>query len=641
VRLATVAILALAAALRAWRLDQNGYGNEYYSAAVRSMAGSWHNFLYNSFDPAGFVSVDKPPAALWIQVASAKLFGFQPLAVLLPQVLEGLVTVWLVYHLVRRRFGVAAGLLAAGFLAITPVSVAVDRSSNTDTCLVLVLVLAAWALTRAAEEGHRRMLLLSMALIGIGFNVKMLAAFVVLPTFVLVYAIGAPLTWRRRFVDLTLGGVVLAVVSASWILVYDLTPPDRRPFAGSSQQNSMVDLAVGHNGVGRFVRLWGPPRPTASPAAPPAAQAGMFTTPVPPRSPWAGLFVRAPVGPLRLADGQLAGQVGWLFPLALAGAIAGAALLRASWPVGLEHLALILWFGWALTYSIVYSFAGGIFHFYYMATMAPPLAALAGIGTVALWHWSGGGGWRGVALPAVLLVTAAWQVHVQSTSVSGGPDWSVASVSAALSAASARPGDWLAWREPVLLVGSLVGAGVALVLCLPARLSRWTRSLAAGGLTLALLALSVTPLGWALSSVLVPGPSVLPSANLARLAGGDAAIEGQPRSRSGASVDTARLVSFLRDHRRGERYLLATSSTRLAAPIVIETGEPVMAMGGFHGLDRILTPERLARMAATGQVGFVMLNDLSTVSRRMGGEVAGRPIADWVRTNGTLVDPER
>src|SRR6267142_4993415 len=192
------AVLSMAAALRLWRLDQNGFGNEYYTASVRSMSLSWHNFFYNSFDPAGFISVDKPPLALWLQVASVKLFGFHALSVLIPQALEGAAAVALLYHLVQRRFGAAAGLLAALFLALTPVSVAIDRSSNTDSCLVLVLLLAAWALTLAAERGSLPLLALAVALVGLGFNVKMLAAFVVLPAFALVYALGAPLGWRRR-----------------------------------------------------------------------------------------------------------------------------------------------------------------------------------------------------------------------------------------------------------------------------------------------------------------------------------------------------------------------------------------------------------------------------------------------------------
>src|SRR5262245_55184152 len=158
------AVLSTAATLRLWRLDQNGFGNEYYTAGVRSMSLSWHNFLYNSFDPAGFISVDKPPLALWIQVASVKLFGFHALSVLIPQALEGVAAVALLYHLVQRRFGPAAGLLAALFLALTPVSVAIDRSSNTDSCLVLVLLLAAGALTLAAERGSLALLALAMGL---------------------------------------------------------------------------------------------------------------------------------------------------------------------------------------------------------------------------------------------------------------------------------------------------------------------------------------------------------------------------------------------------------------------------------------------------------------------------------------------
>src|ERR1700752_4086411 len=183
-----VAVLFAAAALRLWRLGQNGFANEYYSAGVRSMSQSWHNFLYNAFDPAGFISVDKPPVALWIQVASVKLFGFHALSVLIPQALEGVAAVALLYHLVQRRFGAAAGLLAALFLALTPVSVAIDRSSNTESCLILVLLLAAWALLRAAEDGSRRWLVLAVALVGFAFNVKMLAAWVVLPAFTLAYA---------------------------------------------------------------------------------------------------------------------------------------------------------------------------------------------------------------------------------------------------------------------------------------------------------------------------------------------------------------------------------------------------------------------------------------------------------------------
>ncbi len=402
-------VMALGLGLRIWRLDQNGFGTEYYSAGVRSMLDSPHNFLFNSFDPAGFVSLDKPPIALWVQVASAKLLGFSSLSVLLPQVLEGLASIALVYHLVARRFGEAAGLLAALFLALTPISVVIDRSSNTDSCLVLVLLLAAWALSVAAERGSGPLLALAMVLVGIGFNVKMLAAVVVLPAFALVYFAGAPLGWRRRLAHLAVGGAVVMAVSLSWVVFYDLTPPDRRPFAGSRRSNSMIELAVGHNGMERFVRrrgaaARGPGNPTVAPgpaAAPGARPGGRLR-----------LVDNVPVGPLRLADRHLAGQVSWLLPLALASVAAVAARAERRWPLDPAHQAALLWSGWALTYAVVYSYAGGIFHAYYLVTMAPPLAALAGVALMALWSWYRRGGRVALLLPAALLLTAGWQLFI-------------------------------------------------------------------------------------------------------------------------------------------------------------------------------------------------------------------------------------
>ena len=623
------AVLCLAAALRLWRLDQNGFGNEYYTAGVRSMSLSWHNFLYGSFDPAGFISVDKPPVALWIQVASVKLFGFHALSVLIPQALEGVAAVTLLYHLVQRRFGAAAGLLAALFLALTPVSVAIDRSSNTDSCLVLVLLLAAWALTLAVEQGRWPLLALAMALVGLGFNVKMLAACVVLPTFVLVYLVGAPLAWRRRVVDLAVAGVVLTAVSLSWVLVFDLTPPDRRPYAGTTNQNSMLELAVGPYGVGRFIRSAEFRSASIAPAADPsraAARAAGGTDRAPesgPRRGFSRLFVQAPAGALRLADGQLAGQVGWLLPLAVAGLVLGASRDRIHGPLSPTRLTVILWLGWLLTYAGVYSYAGGFFHFYYLATMAPPLAALAGIGVATLCESFLQGAGRAVLLPASLLLTAAWQLYIDASA--------------------------LGWRlgghHPIHLVligGTLLSAGVLLVMLVlrPSASgppSPRARALAASAVAIGLVALLLAPAAWALSSVLVAGPGAIPSADLARLV--PVAGDAPARSRTIEPYDPSGLVAFLEANHTGERYLLATTTTRLAAPIIIGSGRSVMAMGGFHGLDPILTPEKLAGMVDAGQIRFVMVGDGPFISRRLGADVAAKPITDWVQERGQLVDP--
>ncbi|HXJ81435.1 MAG TPA: glycosyltransferase family 39 protein [Candidatus Methylomirabilis sp.] len=609
--------MALGLGLRLWRLEQNGYGTQYYSAGVRSMMDSWHNFLFNSFDPAGFVSLDKPPVAIWVQVASAKLFGFSTLSVLLPQVVEGLASIALLYHLVARRFGAATGLLAALFLALTPISIVIDRSSNTDSCLVLVLLLAAWALTIATERGSAALLVLAMALVGVGFNVKMLAAFVVLPTFALLYFVGAPLPWHRRLAHLTVGAFVLAVVSLSWVVLYDVTPAERRPFAGSSQSNSMLELAVGHNGMERFVRRRGMLARGQGNA--PAAAPGQPGAPATPFGGRLRVVDNVPVGPLRLADRHLAGQFAWLLPLAMAGVAAVA--VRGTGrrpPLDLEQQAMVLWSGWALTYAIVYSYAGGIFHAYYLVTMAPPLSALAGMGVTALWSWHRRGGRRALLLPVALLITAAWQLFI----------WSDDLVRVRM-----NTGDWRLWLCLVMVLGACA-ASINLIAGIGSRRPIVRPSVALG---MGLGALLVTPIAWALGPSVARANVTMPFAALPGAPGREDP-NGQTFWRGGAAIGRdPQLLAFLRANRRGERYLLATLNARLAAPAIIETGEPVMAIGGFMGSDPILTQERFAALAADGQVRFVLLG--GDFSRRGRGESPQRSITDWVKANGVAVDP--
>ena len=607
-------VMALGLGLRLWRLGQNGYGTEYYSAGVRSMMDSPHNFLFNSFDPAGFVSLDKPPVALWIQVASVKLLGFSGLAVLLPQVLEGLACVALVYWLVSRRFGEGAGLLAALFLAVTPISVVIDRSSNTDGCLVLVLLLAAWALCVATERGSGALLALAMALVGIGFNVKMLAAFVVLPTFVLLYFTAAPLPWPRRLAHLLVGGAVLLGVSLSWVVFYDLTPAERRPFAGSSRSNSMIEPAVGHNGMERFVRRRGMfargPRDGAAVAQ---GQPGAAAGPAVPR--WRRLD-NVPVGPLRLADRHLAGQMAWLLPLAVGGAAMLAVRRERWWLLGHDEQALVLWAGWALTYAMVYSVAGGIFHAYYLVTMAAPLAALAAIGVTRLWSRYREGGRGAPLLPATLAITAAWQLFIWYGDLAHTELWR----------------DWRVWLCLAMLAGAH-GASASLLVALGRRVSRPSPRLVVA-LGIALTALLATPLAWSLGAGLTRANVMLPYAALP----GAPARDDRPVWQGGTRIGRdARLLAFLRANHHGERFLLVTLNSRLAAPVIIETGLPVMAIGGFMGADPILTPEQFAALAATGAVRFVLLG--GDFARRAGGEPPQRPIVDWIKANGAVVDP--
>src|SRR5919202_3018574 len=246
-RLALAAILILSAFLNLFWLPSEGYANTYYAAAVKNMLTSWHNFFFVSYD-VGFVSVDKPPLGLWLQAASAWLFGFSGLSILLPQAIAGILSVGLLYHLVRRAFGPVAALLAALALAVTPISVAVQRNNVMDALLILALLLAAWAFVVAAERGSLGWLLLGSVVVGLGFNIKMLQAFLILPAFYLQSLLAARTTWWRRFVHLGAATIVLLAVSLSWAVAVDLTPPGERPYVGSSPDDSVLGLIIGYNG---------------------------------------------------------------------------------------------------------------------------------------------------------------------------------------------------------------------------------------------------------------------------------------------------------------------------------------------------------------------------------------------------------
>ncbi len=251
-RLTLAAVVVFSGFLNFWNLGRLGYGNTFYAAAVRSRMESWHNFFFNSFDPGGFVTIDKPPLGFWFQVIAAKIFGFNGFSLILPSALAGMLSVLLLYHLVGRVFGPAAGLLAALAMAVTPVAVATNRSNIIDSILVLFMLAAAWAAALAAERSSLRLLLLSGVLAGLAFNVKMLEAYLVVPALGVVYLVGSRHVWWKRLVHLALAVVVLLVVSLSWALAVDLTPPSDRPFVDSTTTNSELDLATGYNGLERL-----------------------------------------------------------------------------------------------------------------------------------------------------------------------------------------------------------------------------------------------------------------------------------------------------------------------------------------------------------------------------------------------------
>jgi 4-amino-4-deoxy-L-arabinose transferase-like glycosyltransferase len=550
---AFAAVLLVAAVLRLTRLDDNGVGTAYYAAGVRSMLqGAWL-FFYNAFDPAGFISLDKPPIAFWIQTIFAAILGYSGWSIHLPQALAGVASVALLYRLVR-PVGTPAAIIAALLLAIMPIAVAIDRSNNTDSWLILFLLLAA----TVALRGRGLSLLVAMALLGLAFNTKMLAALVCGPALLAGWLLAGSLDWRQRLGWMTAAAVTLAVVSLSWAVAFDLTPKASRPYAGSSHDNSMLELIVLHNGLDRFVRN-----------APTPAQTTPFVA-----------YDAVPVGSLRLATPSLAMQFAWTLPLAVLGAVFAWRRRRAQ---------VALWSLWALAYAIVYSLAGGIFHAYYLATLGPPLAALAGIGCFELWR-------RGSTHLAIGLGAAAlWQAYIAGASLGWTSIWVGFPAVALLAAIAAQ---WRAKRPPAVIGGA---------------------------------ALLVLPALWALSAVFAPGNLTLPSASLPRWLGIDDG-RGPILSRDWkALTDDPKLQAFLQQHRGNARFLLAAPNALLAAPVIIGTGQPVMAFGGFFGNDPVMGVDAFAKAVERGEVRFVVL----ATNRRT------RDFERWVLAHGTIVDPSQ
>ena len=625
-RLALGGILLISIFMDFYRLGQNGF-DSYYPPAVRSMMDNWHNFFFAAYDPGGFTSLDKPPVGFWFQVLSAKIFGFNPVSVLLPQAAFGVLSVLLLYYLVRRHFGVLAGLLAALALAISPVSVVTNRNSTIDSTLTLFLLIGAWAVMRAAETGRLRWLLLSALMAGIGFNIKMLEAYLVVPAFGLLYLLAAPTSIRKRVLHLALALLVLLVVSFSWALAVDLTPASQRPYVGNTQDDSEISLALGYNGLERLLGL-------VKGGGLPQGNSKTSTGPIFIQGPGGGnegpanLSGKQPAviaggpgggqGLLRLFTAQpLAGQGGWLLPLAILGMVALAWQGRPRPRTDRKVQSLILWGMWLLTMGIFFSVAGFI-HEYYLTVMAPAIAALCGVGLVTMWQDYRRGSWRGWLLPLALIATAVEQVVI----LTSYPTWGQ-------------------WMIPLLTIPCLLAAGVLIGARLVPRLADKVRAarLLLPALALGLVALAFAPAVWAAIPILQRTESDLPLAGPNFSDGGTklpivSSTKGNSNGRvvtgpdGQTSVDPA-LLRYLEEHQGRARVLVVTDTN--ADSIILATNRPVIPLDGFSSYP--LTTSELASLVASGAARFFLLGS--------GGPPGGAlsSVASWVTQHCTTVPP--
>jgi 4-amino-4-deoxy-L-arabinose transferase-like glycosyltransferase len=369
VRPALLALLTATGLLYLWGLGASGWANGYYSAAVQAGATSWKAFFFGSFDGASFITVDKTPASLWIMALSARLFGVNSWSILAPQALEGVATVAVLYATVRRWAGPnagriagpAAGLIAGAVAATTPVAVLMFRFNNPDALLVLLLTIGAYCVVRATEIASWRWLALAGVAVGFAFLTKMLQAFLVLQVFSLVYLVAAPTSIRRRLGHLLAAGLAVVASAGWWIAIVELLPAKYRPYIGGSQNNSVLELTLGYNGLGRLTGeevgsvgggggggRWGDP--------------GWF----------------------RLFGEDMGGQAAWLLPAALILLVAGLVFTLRTQRTNPERAAYLLWGGWLLANGLTFSLMKGIVHAYYTVALAPAIGALVGLGVVAL-----------------------------------------------------------------------------------------------------------------------------------------------------------------------------------------------------------------------------------------------------------------
>jgi 4-amino-4-deoxy-L-arabinose transferase-like glycosyltransferase len=606
-RPALIGLLFATALLYVYNLTSSGWANAFYSAAAQAGSQSWEAFLFGSSDAGNSITVDKPPAALWVMALSVRVFGLSSAAILLPEVLMGVATVGVLHATVKRHFGAAAGLLAGLVMALTPVAVLMFRFNNPDALLVLLMALGAWATLRSIERGSARWFALAGVFVGLGFLTKALQVLLVVPAFGLTYLLFADTTLRRRITG-ALGGTAAMVLSAGWwVAIVELVPASMRPYIGGSQDNSFLSVTFGYNGLGRIN--------------------GNETGSVGGGNGW------GETGLTRMFSSQVGGQISWLIPSALVLLAVGLYVRRRMPRTDVRRAAYVVWGGWLLVTLLTFSLMAGIFHEYYTVALAPAVGALVGMGAQEAWEH------RGRAIGSITLAVAT----------AAAATWSFVLLSRV---------DWVPWlRVGVLALGL---ASAFLLLAITQLHRRWVPAVLAGALVAALAgpaAYSAATVSTGhTGSIVTAGPATaggrggMPGGTRPQLPGGTTggqARQGQAPTGGGmgglldASTPGTEVVAALSADAGSYTWVAAAVGSQNAAGLQLATELPVMAIGGFNGSDPSPTLAQFQAYVEAGQIHYFAAGGggggRAGAGGPGGGLGGGSEIATWVQANFTAV----
>ncbi|WP_406493138.1 glycosyltransferase family 39 protein [Streptomyces sp. NBC_01604] len=664
---ALIAIMVLAAVLYAWNLSGSGL-NSFYSAAVLSGTQSWKAWFFGSLDAGNFITVDKPPFALMVMGLSCRILGYGTWQMMAPVIAAALGTIWILHSSVKRVFGHAAAAVAALVLALTPITVAINRDNNPDTLLVLLMVGGAALALRAVRTDRLLPLIGSAVCFGLAFNTKMLQGYIALPAVFAVYVYASRLGWRKKAVHLALAAVALAVSSFWWAAAVSLVPASSRPYIGGSTDGSAWNLIMGYNGLGRIFGGEG------NGGGGGGGGGGFSGT--------AGLG--------RLFNDVLGGQISWLIPFAAIACAGGLVLCGRAPRTDVTRAALVLWGGWTALHYLTFAMAEGTMHPYYTTALAPGIAALCGGGGVLLlrafradrrWVW---------VLPAALAVTALWSV-VLLRRASGWNTWLWPTVAVVMALAIAGLLVFRSGNRVRLLAASVVAAIVAAVAG-PAAYAWSVPSGSGGG---GGMGGGTNPTaGPSTGSGFGGGPGgggaggrgdfgggelpggqaggqqqgdsggqMTPGGGNGELPGGQSGGQapggagetgGTPPGGTGVATGrgglggggmggggmgggaSSELVAYLEKHQDGAQWLLAVSSSQSAAQLIVSSGEPVISMWGWSGSDKAMTLAKLKELVKKGELHYVQLGG-GGMGGGMGDSGVSSAVTAWVQKNGTAV----